>query len=125
MENLEERHDMTGAQWDLLAPLLPGQRGQWGGIAKDNRKFINGVCWVLRTGSPWRDLPPRYGKRIAACQRCRRRALSGQWERIFEKLRQGSEGLAWIMIGMSHCKVHPRAAGARGGNQGMGRRKGG
>jgi len=33
----------------------------WGGIAQDNRRFINGVFWILRTGAPWRDLPPDYG----------------------------------------------------------------
>ena len=42
----------------LLEPHLPGQEGQWGGVAEDNRRFLNGVFWILRTGAPWRDLPP-------------------------------------------------------------------
>ena len=62
MGNEQNRHDMSDAMWAVLEPLLPGQRGQWGGIAKDNRRFLNGVFWVLRVGAPWRDLPPQYGK---------------------------------------------------------------
>jgi hypothetical protein len=35
----------------LLSPHLPGQAGQWGGVAKNNRLFINAVFWILRTGA--------------------------------------------------------------------------
>ena len=62
MDASYHRHDISDAAWELIAPYLPGQRGQWGGIAEDNRRFINAVFWVLRTGAPWRDLPPDYGK---------------------------------------------------------------
>jgi transposase len=55
------RHDISDEIWALLEPLLVGQAGQRGGIAKDNRQFLNAVFWVLRTGAPWRDLPPDYG----------------------------------------------------------------
>ena len=97
MENVEKRHDITDAQWALIAPLLPGQRGQWGGIAKDNRKFINGVFWILRTGAPWRDLPSRYGKRGVVCQRFHRWRDSGRREKILEALSQNTD-FEWIMI---------------------------
>ena len=46
------RHDINDNVWALLEPHLPGQRGQWGGIAQDNRRFINAVFWVLRTEHP-------------------------------------------------------------------------
>ena len=62
MEASYHRHDINDKVWALLEPHLPGQRGQWGGIAQDNRRFINAVFWILRTGAPWRDLPPDYGK---------------------------------------------------------------
>lgn len=41
MKNEQQRHDISDAVWSLLEPHLPGQRGQWGGIAQDNRRFIN------------------------------------------------------------------------------------
>ena len=62
MEASYHRHDISDEVWALLEPHLPGQRGQWGGIAQDNWRFINAVFWVLRTGAPWRDLPPDCGK---------------------------------------------------------------
>ena len=46
------RHDITDKVWELLEPHLLGQKGQWGGIAEDNRRFINAVFWILRTGAP-------------------------------------------------------------------------
>ena len=71
MANEQQRHDMSDKVWNLLKPHLPGQRGQWGGVAKDNRRFLNGVFWILRTGAPWRDLPPCYGKWGTVYQRFR------------------------------------------------------
>ena len=40
------RHDLTDEQWSILGPILPGQKGQWGGVAKDNRLFMNAVLWI-------------------------------------------------------------------------------
>ena len=36
--------------------------GNWDGLLKDNRLFINAVLWIAKTGAPWRDLPERFGK---------------------------------------------------------------
>ena len=82
MKNEQQRHDISDAVWSLLEPHLPGQRGQCGGIAQDNRRFINGVFWILRTGAPWRDLPPFYGKWGTVYQRFRRWCDKGIWETL-------------------------------------------
>lgn len=123
MKNPQRRHDIAEKVWNLLSPLLPGQPGQWGGLAKDNRQFINAVFWVLRTGAPWRDLPPEYGKRGTVYQRFRRWRDKGVWEKILEALIDEPD-YEWLMIDASHIKVHPHAAGAVGGNQDMARTKG-
>ena len=122
--NPQHRHDISDETWAVLFPLLPGQRGQWGGIAKDNRKFINGVFWILRTGAPWRDLPPEYGKWGTVHQRFRRSRDNGTWEKILEALIDDPD-FEWLMIDSSHCKAHPHASSAKGGNQDMARTKGG
>jgi transposase len=112
------RHDISDEVWALLEPHLPGQRGQWGGIAKDNRTFIKGVFWVLRTGAPWRNLPPDYGKWGTVHQRYRRWRDKRVWEKLLELLID-NEDYVWLMIDASHIKVHPDAARAVGGNQDM------
>ena len=61
MTAAHRRHDMSDAVWERLRPLLPGGEGKQGRPAHDNRRFIDAVCWILRTGAPWRDLPPDYG----------------------------------------------------------------
>jgi len=118
------RHDISDGVWKILEPLLPGQEGQWGGVAEDNRKFLDAVFWVLRAGAPWRDLPESYGKWNTVFQRFRRWREKGVWEAILEKLIDEPEG-GWIIIDASHAKVHPHGTGAAGGNQDMGRTKGG
>lgn len=45
----------------LLAPHLPGQAGQWGGVTRDVRLLIHAVWWMLRAGALWRDGSARYG----------------------------------------------------------------
>ena len=124
MGSAYHRHDITDEKWALIAPHLPGQRGQWGGIAHDNRRFMDAVFWILRTGAPWRDLPPDYGKWKATHERFRRWRDDGTWERLLEVLVSDPD-FEWLMIDASHIKVHPHGAGAIGGNQDMGRTKGG
>jgi len=119
-----QRHDITDRVWELLEPRLPGRKGVWGGRAYDNRKFINAVFWIIRTGAPWRDLPPQYGGWSNTHRRFIRWRDKGVWEEILEGLIDAPD-YEWLLIDASHMKVHPRAAGARGGNQAMSRTKGG
>ena len=95
-----------------------------GGNARDNRQFINAVFWILRTGAPWRDLPPDLGGWGNTHRRFIRWRDKGIWEKLLEALMEEPD-FEWLMIDASHIKVHPQAAGARGGNQDMGRSKGG
>ena len=118
------RHDITDKVWELLSPHLPGQLHQSDGTAEDNRNFVNAVCWHLRTGSPWRDLPPSYGKWNSQAKRLRRWVKNGTWRQLHEVFANEPE-LEWLLIDASHVKVHPHACGAIGGNQDMGRTKGG
>jgi transposase len=123
-ELAHRRHDISDRVWGLLEPGLPGRKGAWGGTAKDNRLFINAVFWILRTGAPWRDLPPDYGDWKNTHRRFCRWRDKGIWEALLEKLVTEPD-YEWLMIDASHIKVHPHAAGAKGGNQDMGVTKGG
>lgn len=56
------RYEISDENWERIKDLLPGKEGDPGRTAEDNRRFINGVLWIARTGAPWPDLPERYGK---------------------------------------------------------------
>ena len=118
------RHDISDKIWEQLSPHLPGREGAWGGNARDNRQFINAVLWILRTGAPWRDLPPDYGGWSNTHRRFIRWRDKGIWESLLERMIDEPD-FEWLMIDATHVKVHPHAAGAVGGNQDMSRTKGG
>jgi len=124
VRDTHRRHDISDQAWNLLEPHLPGQVGQWGGIAKDNRQFINAVFWILRTGSPWRDLPPDYGNWNTVQRRFCRWRDKGIWENLLEQVIDDPD-FEWLMIDATYIKVHPHASGAKGGNQDMALTKGG
>ena len=78
------RYDLSEAEWRLIEPLLPDRPR---GVARvDDRRVINGIFYVLRTGSPWRDLPERYGPYTTVYNRYNRWAKAGVWLRMFEAL---------------------------------------
>ena len=123
MYSAMHRHDISDHAWSLLAPLLPGRRGDWGGRAKDNRLFVNAIFWILRTGAPWRDLPPEYGGWKNTHRRFCRWRDKGTWEHVLANPMDMPD-FEWLMIDSTYCKVHAHAAGAKDGNQDMSRTKG-
>ena len=118
------RHDISDSIWEQIRDFLPGSSGRVGRPCADNRLFLNAVFWILRTGAPWRDLPPDYGNWNSVYTRFKRWRDKGVWERLLNSIID-EPGYEWLMIDASHCKVHPHAAGAKGGNQDMSRTKGG
>jgi len=109
------RHDISDKVWGKLEPYLPGRAGSWGGLARNNRQFINAVLWILRTGAPWRDLPPDYGDWKNTNRRFCRWRDKGIWENLLDVFIDEPD-LEWLMLDASHCKVHPDASGAKGGS---------
>ena len=123
-EPIHHRHDIKDEMWEKIEPHLPGRKGSVGSPAKDNRQFINGVLWVLRTGAPWRDLHPDYGNWNNVHRRFCRWRDSGVWEKLLNIFIEEPD-MEWLIIDASHVKVHPHATGAVGGNEDMDRTKGG
>ena len=124
MTAAHRRHDIADQVWERLSPLLPGDGGKRGRPAKDNRLFLNAVFWILRTGAPWRDLPPDYGDWKNTHRRFCRWWDRGVWEQLLDTVIDDPD-FEWLMIDASYIKVHPHGTGARGGNQAIGRTKGG
>ena len=72
-------YELSEGQWRRLELLLPGRVGTVGRPAEDNRRFVNGVLWVIRSGMRWADLPERYGKYKSVHKRFLRWADRGVW----------------------------------------------
>ena len=110
--------------WQTLEPLLPGGKGKVGRPAQDNRRFLNAVFWVLRTGAPWRDLLPDYGDWKNTHRRYSRWRDQGVWGQLLATVIDHPD-FEWLLIDASHIKGHIHAAGAAGGSQATARTKGG
>src|SRR3984957_9361237 len=78
-----DRLVLSDAAWERMAPLIIGRPDQKGSTGRDNRMFVEGVLWIVRTGSPWRDLPQAFGDWNSVFRRFSRWSLKGVWRRIF------------------------------------------
>ncbi|TCA86859.1 IS5 family transposase [Rhizobium leguminosarum bv. viciae] len=120
------RYELSDAQWLKIASLLPGKIGDPGRSGSDNRLFINGCLWVLRSGAHWRDLPERYGKWKTVHKRFSRWCHAGVWERVFEAL-TADRNNQYLMIDSTIVRAHQQSASGKGGpkDQALGRSRGG
>src|SRR5258705_384496 len=88
------RCELADDEWIAIKPMLPNKPR---GVPRVNdRRVLNGIFWVLRSGAPWRDLPDKFGPYTTCYNRfarCRRRGDGGYdavWIRGF-----GVERGAW------------------------------
>ncbi len=79
---MRHRHELTETQWEQIRDLLPGQAGDPGRTAVDDRLVVNAVLYVLKTGVPWADLPVRFGKSNTVWKRFDRWYAAGVWKRV-------------------------------------------
>lgn len=56
-----DRLVLSDADWERMSPLIIGRPDQKGSTGGDNRMFVEGVLWIVRMGSPWRDLLEVFG----------------------------------------------------------------
>ena len=107
-----DRDLLNDEQWKRIAPLVPGKDGDPGRSGRDNRLFVEAVLWLVRAGTPWRDLPPRFGKWGSVWKRFRRWAEKGVFERIFKELSE-APGFEYGHVDGTIVKVHRHATDAR------------
>ena len=77
--------ELTDAQWVILRPLLPPPQST-GRPRADDRRTFNGICYVLRTGCRWSDLPTQYGHPATCHRRLSTWMTRGIWPRLWEAL---------------------------------------
>ncbi|HEX4613041.1 MAG TPA: IS5 family transposase [Urbifossiella sp.] len=119
------RHELTDAQWSRIENLLPGRPGQHGGVAKDNRNFVNAVWYVAKAGVAWRDLPDRFGTWDTVYHRFNGWCQKGVWQRVLEAVQDPDR--EWLLLGRTVIRAHPHAAGMNtaGNDQALGYSRGG
>ena len=104
------RYDLTDFEWSVIAPLLPMDRR--GPKPQNNRQILNGMFYVLRAGSPWRDLPERYGPYTTVYNRFNRWRKAGIWDRLMDAIVKAHDGKVQ-MIDSSIVRVHQHASGVK------------
>ena len=78
------RYELADHEWTAIKPMLPNKPR---GVPRVNdRRVLNGIFWVLRSGAPWRDLPTAFGPYTTCYNRFVRWRRAGVWGRIIEAL---------------------------------------
>src|SRR5579884_2443030 len=115
-----DQQELTDKQWERLAPLLPPQKPRTGRPAKDHRLVVEALCWLGRTGAPWRDLPAEYGPWRTVASRFYRWEHQGVWARVLAALQAQADArgaFGWLLhyLDSTIVRAHQHAAGAKGG----------
>lgn len=76
---------LTDRQWEKIAPFLPQPRkSRCGGRPwADNRRILEGILWILRSGARWQDLPDRYPSPSTCWRRLKQWEEEGLWLKIW------------------------------------------
>ena len=103
-------YELSDFEWDVIAPLLPNKPR---GVPRvDDRRVLNGIFWVLRTGAPWRALPKEFGPPTTCYNRFVRWRKAGVWDRIMAAVSQAYDGDVQ-MIDSTSVRVHQHAANSK------------
>jgi transposase len=112
-----KRHEVTDEQWEVIHPILSKRTAKTGRPPSDPRLMLNGILWILRTGSPWRDLPERFGPWQTVYDHFAKWRALGAYDRILEALHirlDADSAIDWDLwcIDGSSVRASRAAAGA-------------
>ena len=110
----DDRFVITDRMWSQMERHCLGKATDPGRTGGDGRLFLEAVLWIARTGSPWRDLPPRFGKWNTVFKRYREWVKRDVFQRIFDALSEEPD-MEYAMIDGTIVKVHRHGQGAKGG----------
>ena len=111
---MRRRFDLTDFEWAIIEPLLPNKPR---GVPRvDDRRVLNGILWRFRTGSPWTDIPERYGPHTTCYNRFVRWRAAEVWDRLLAAVSQALDG-ELVMIDSSSIRVHQHGATLKWGTQ--------
>lgn len=106
------RYELTDGEWSIIEPLLPNKPR---GVPRvDDRRVLNGILWRFRTGSPWAEIPDRYGPSTTCYNRFVRWRKAGVWDRLLATVSAAFEGEI-VMIDSTCVRVHQHGATGKKG----------
>jgi len=108
--------DLSDKQWELIFPILPKlkvREDRKGRPWQDQRKILNGILWVCRTGAPWKDIPARYVPYQTCHRHFQRWVKTGVWPKILRKLAEDLKDRGKIDV--SECFIDGTFASAKKG----------
>ena len=95
------RYELSDFEWTAIKPMLPNKPR---GVRRVNdRRVLNGIFWVLRSGAPWRDLPETYGPRTTCYNRFVRWRRAGVWDQIMDALAAGHDTAVQMIDTRAHA----------------------
>lgn len=103
METSLARDLMSDDEWAFHERFILAVRAPNGRKPMNHRLVLDGIFWIARTGSPWRDLPEEFGKWSSVYRQFRRWTLAGLWEGILEALNES--GVVPAALGFLPTKV--------------------
>ncbi len=106
------RYELTDVEWSIIEPLLPNKPR--GDPRVDDRRVLNGILWRFRTGSPWAEIPERYGPSTTCYNRFVRWRKAGVWDRLLAAVSAAFEGEI-VMIDSTCVRVHQHGATGKKG----------
>jgi len=109
-----DRLVLTDTQWAKMKPLCLGKPGDPGRSGTNNRRFLEAVLWIARTGSPWRDLPTCFGNWNTVFKRYSGWVKADVFKRIFDAVSDDPD-MEYAMADATIVKVHRHGQGAKGG----------
>ena len=109
-----DRLVLDDAHWLRMTAHIIGDERSRGTSGRDNRMFVEGVLWIVRTGSPWRDLPDAFGDWNSVFRRFSRWSRKGVWCRIFAAMSDDPD-FEYLIVDSTIVRAHQHAAGAKKG----------
>ena len=109
-----DRLNLRDDQWERMSRHIIGDDRTRGSSGRDNRMFVEAVLWIVRTGSPWRDLPEAFGEWNSVFRRFSRWSHKGVWQRIFAAMSDDPD-FEYLIVDSTIVRAHQHAAGAKKG----------
>jgi len=106
------RHEISDENWERIKDLLPTENTGKGRPSGSHRKYLNAMLWVAKTGSPWRDLPEKYGSWKTVYWKFNEWSKSDAFQKVFDNLKSDAD-MQDASIDSTSCKAHQHSAGAQ------------